>query len=164
MWCVCCTSDDNINTEMTVTLDDGTSQQEVAIYGEVLDSERGKICEDEVLIVEGKVQKDDFAGEGKVRVTAERLLTLAEARGRFARELRLSLNGKFSGDRSATQRLKSLLAAYTPGVCPIRISYSNGKASCELMLGDSSRVRLEDELLNALGEWLSAEAVEVRYQ
>ncbi|MCP5268184.1 MAG: DNA polymerase III subunit alpha [Zoogloeaceae bacterium] len=147
-----------------VTLDDGTSQQEVAIYGEVLDSERGKICEDEVLIVEGKVQKDDFAGEGKVRVTAERLLTLAEARGRFARELRLSLNGQFSGDRSATQRLKSLLSAYTPGVCPVRISYSNGTASCELMLGDSSRVRLEDDLLSTLGEWLSTGAVEIRYQ
>ncbi|MDQ5904867.1 MAG: hypothetical protein QG672_2461, partial [Pseudomonadota bacterium] len=28
----------------------------------------------------------------------------------------------------------------------------------------SARVRLEDELLAALGEWLSAEAVEIRYQ
>ena len=147
-----------------VTLDDGTTPQEVAVYAEVLETERGKIREDEVLIVEGKVSKDDFAGEGKVRVTAERILTLAEARGRFARELRLSLNGQVSKDRSAAQRLKTLLAAYTPGACPVRISYRNDEAQCELSLGDSARVRLEDDLLLALGEWLSSEAVEIRYQ
>ena len=124
-----------------VTLDDGTSQQEVAIYGEVLDSERGKICEDEVLIVEGKVQKDDFAGEGKVR-DYRRTPAYPGRRAALRARIGLSLNGQFSGDRSATQRLKSLLSAYTPGSVPVRISYSNGTASCELMLGDSSRVRL----------------------
>ncbi len=147
-----------------VTLDDGTAQQEIAVYNEVLEAEKGKIREDEVLIVEGKVSKDDFAGEGKVRVTAERIMTLADARGRFARELRVSLNGQASRDRAAAQRLKTLLSAYTPGVCPVRLAYRNGEAQCELALGDSARVRLEDELLAALGEWLSADAVEIRYQ
>ena len=103
-------------------------------------------------------------GEGKVRVTAERIMTLADARGRFARELRLSLNGQVSNDRGAAQRLKTLLAAYAPGACPVRIAYRNGEAQCELALGDSARVRLEDDLLAALGEWLSAESVEIRYQ
>ncbi|MDX9707744.1 MAG: OB-fold nucleic acid binding domain-containing protein, partial [Azospira sp.] len=146
-----------------VTLDDGSAQQEIAVYNEVLEAEKGKIREDEVLIVEGKVSKDDFAGEGKVRVTAERIMTLAEARGRFARELRLSLNGQVSRDGAAAQRLKALLSAYTPGACPVRLAYRNDEAQCELTFGDSARVRLEDELLAALGEWLSAEAVEVRY-
>ena len=40
---------------------------------ETFEQERAKIREDEVLIIEGKVQRDDFAGEGKVRVVAERL-------------------------------------------------------------------------------------------
>ncbi|HNJ76044.1 MAG TPA: OB-fold nucleic acid binding domain-containing protein, partial [Azospira sp.] len=147
-----------------VTLDDGTEPQEVAVYNEVLETEKGKLREDEVLIIEGKVSKDDFAGEGKVRVTAERIMTLADARGRFARELRLSLNGRVSNDRGTAQRLKTLLAAYAPGACPVRIAYRNGEAQCELALGDSARVRLEDDLLTALGEWLSAESVEIRYQ
>jgi DNA polymerase-3 subunit alpha len=147
-----------------VTLDDGTTPQEVAVYSEVLDAERGKLREDEVLIVEGKVAKDDFAGEGRVRVTAERIMTLAEARGRFARELRLSLNGQVSRDRSAAERLKTLLGAYVPGMCPVRIAYRNGEATCELSLGDAMRVRLEDDLLTALGEWLNSDSVEIRYQ
>ena len=117
-----------------------------------------------MLIIEGKVQRDDFAGEGKVRVVAERLLTLAEARGRFARHLRLSLNGQASANpQAAAQRLRTVLAPYTPGNCPVRIAYRSDHAACELALGDANRVRLEDELLNALGEWLKSENVCVDY-
>jgi DNA polymerase-3 subunit alpha len=85
------------------------------VFNELLEAERAKIREDEVLIIEGRVQRDDFAGEGRVKVVAERLLTLAEARGRFARHLRLSLNGQASGSnaRTAVHRLRTLLAPYT---------------------------------------------------
>ncbi len=147
-----------------VQLDDGTTMQEVQVFSETLDAERDKIRNDEVLIVEGKVSRDDFAGEGKVRVVAERLLTLAEARGRFARHLRLSVNGAASADpQAAAQRLHALLSAYTPGNCPVRIAYRSAHAACELALGESNRVRLEDELLNALGDWLKSENVRVDY-
>jgi DNA polymerase-3 subunit alpha len=148
-----------------VQLDDGSSLLEVLVFNEIFEAERDKIKEDEVLIIEGKVQRDDFAGEGKVRVTAERLLTLAEARGRFARHLRLSLNGQASGTnaRSAVQRLHALLAPYTPGNCPVRLTYRNANAVCELTLGESNRVRLEDDLLTSLGDWLSRENVNVDY-
>ena len=144
-----------------VQLDDATAMQEVQIFSETLDAERDKIREDEVLVVEGKVQRDDFAGEGKVRVVAERLLTLAEARGRFARCLRLSLNGDTSA--ASARRLQALLAPYTPGNCPVRLVYRNAQASCELALGDACRVRLENDLLTALGDWLHSENVRIEY-
>jgi DNA polymerase-3 subunit alpha len=92
-------------------------------------------------------------------------LTLAEARGRFAKHLRLSLNGQASGPNAqgAVQRLQSLLAPYTPGNCPVRLAYRNADAVCELKLGDNNRVRLEDDLLLALSDWLSSENVSVDY-
>ena len=64
-----------------VTLDDGTEPQEVAVSTRCSETEKGKLREDEVLIIEGKVSKDDFDGD-KVRVTAERIMTLADARSR----------------------------------------------------------------------------------
>ena len=148
-----------------VQIDDGTTLMEVSVFNEIFEAERAKIKEDEVLIIEGKVQRDDFAGEGKVRVVAERLLTLAEARGRFARHLRLSLNGQASGSaaQSAAKRLRSLLAPYTPGNCPVRLNYRNENAVCELALGEASRVRLEDDLLSVLSEWLGSDKVSVDY-
>jgi len=147
-----------------IQIDDGTSALEVSVFNELLAAERAKIREDEVLIVEGRVQRDDFAGEGRVKIVAERLLTLAEARGRFARHLRLSLNGQASANaRVAVQRLRTLLAPYTPGDCPVRLAYRNGDATCELVFGDANRVRLEDDLLAALREWLSGDNVSVDY-
>jgi len=148
-----------------IQIDDGTTALEVSVFNELLEAERAKIREDEVLIIEGRVQRDDFAGEGRVKIVADRLLTLAEARSRFARHLRLSLNGQASGNnaRSAAQRLRSLLAPYTPGDCPVRLSYRNADAACELAFGDANRVRLEDDLLAALREWLSSDNVCIDY-
>ena len=148
-----------------VQLDDGSSSLEVSVFNELFETERSKICDDEALIVEGRVQKDDFAGEGKIRVVAERLLTLAEARSRFARHLFLAVNGQASGAnaRHAAQRLHSLLAPYMPGDCPVRLNYRNTLASGEMIFGENSRVRLEDPLLSSLGEWLKHENVRVEY-
>jgi len=79
--------------------------------------------------------------------------------------LRLSLNGQASGPnaQNALQRLRAMLAPYTPGNCPVRLAYRNADAICELALGESNRVRLEDDLLVSLGDWLSGENVSVDY-
>ncbi|HOL64759.1 MAG TPA: OB-fold nucleic acid binding domain-containing protein, partial [Accumulibacter sp.] len=147
-----------------IQLDDGSKAVEVSVFSELLETDRQKIREDELLIVEGRVQRDDFAGEGQLKIVAERLLTLPEARGRFARQLRLSVNGQASHDAaSAARRLRALLAPYTPGDCPVRLAYRNRDATCELQLGNDSRVRLEDDLLYALRDWLSPDNVCVDY-
>jgi DNA polymerase-3 subunit alpha len=141
-----------------VLIDDGTAAMEVSLFNETFVAERDKIRTDEVLIVEGKVQRDEFAGEGKLRVVADHLLTLAEARGRFARCLRLSLDGQASA-----QRLHALLAAYMPGNCSVRLSYRNADAVCELAFGEACRVRLENELLTSLSDWLHSDNVRIEY-
>ncbi|MDR2239235.1 MAG: DNA polymerase III subunit alpha [Zoogloeaceae bacterium] len=152
---------------IVVTLDDGTAAVEMTVFNELYEAERAKIREDEPLIVEGKVSRDDF--NGGLRVNAERLLTLAEARSRFAKALRLAVNEKVggnagnTGNAGAAQRLRVLLAPYRDGACPVRVRYRNGDAECELPLGDAWRVRLDEELLTGLRQWLQAENVEVVY-
>ncbi len=139
-----------------VTLDDGTTQIEVTVFNELWEAERGKIKEDELLVVEGKVQKDDF--NGGLRVTTDKLYTLAEARGRFARRLHLTMNGG-----SDAKRLYTLLAPFRNGPCPVRLSYRNGDASVELPMPDNWRVQLDDTLLGGLAEWLTTDNVKVIY-
>jgi DNA polymerase-3 subunit alpha len=147
---------------IVVTLDDGTAQVEMTVFNELYEAERAKIREDEPLIVEGKVSRDDFSGG--LRVNADRLMTLAEARGRYAKALRVALNGKVSSGGTAAEKLRVLLAPYRNGPCPVRVRYRNAQAECELPLGESWRVRLDDELLAGLQQWLQAENVEVVYQ
>ncbi len=139
-----------------VTLDDATTQLEVVVFSELWDAERPKIREDEILLVEGKVQKDDYSGG--LRVTAEKLYTLAEARDRYARGLRLIMNGG-----SDARRLHDLLQPYRNGACPVRLAYGNADATADLPLPEAWRVRLDDALLAGLGEWLKPENVKVLY-
>jgi DNA polymerase-3 subunit alpha len=147
-----------------VTLDDGTQPREVTVYSEVLDAQRGKIVVDDVLVVEGKASEDEFSGG--LRIVAERLLTLGEARSCYARALRLRLgadktNGG-SGADAAIERLAALLAPFrASGECAVRISYRNAQAEGELPLGADWRVRPDDALLESLRAWPAA--VEVIY-
>ncbi len=142
-----------------VLLDDATKQLEVSVFNELWEAERGKIKEDELLLVEGKVQNDDYTGG--LRITADRLLTLGEARGRYAKLLRLAMNGETkAGD---ARKLQTILAPYRSGACPVRLSYRNGAAEAEIPLPDGWRVNLDDALLALLGEWLSPANVKVVY-
>ncbi len=152
-----------VRTQMTrrgkmllVQIDDGTAMVEVSVFNELFEAERAKIVTDEVLIVEGKVSYDDFSGGN--RVTAEKLMTVGEARARFARHLLLRMNGG-----SDAHKLKSLLTPFAPGPAQVRVSYRNETAECEIVLGDAVRVRLDDTLLDALNGWLQSENVEIVY-
>ena len=88
---------------MVVVLDDGSAQVELSVFNELFERHRDKLKEDALLIVQGKVQRDEFAGG--LRVTADELYDLAGLRGRFAVRLRLEMNGQ-----SDAGRLKDLLA------------------------------------------------------
>ncbi|MDR2000761.1 MAG: DNA polymerase III subunit alpha [Zoogloeaceae bacterium] len=145
-----------------ILIDDATRQIEVSVFNELWEAERGKIKEDELLLIEGKVQNDDYTGG--LRITADRLLTLGEARARFAKGLRLAMNGSTRADDA--RRLQAILAPYRKtgaGACPVRLSYRNQSAETEITLPENWRVTLDDALLASLNEWLTPANVKVLY-
>ena len=144
-----------------VLLDDGTAQIEVSVYNELWESSRDLIKEDRPLVVQGRVTKDEFTGG--LRVVADKLYDLGGARARFARGIRLSLNGDPSTGGVAAKRLRELLAPHRNGTCPVRVCYRNGDTVAELRLGDDWRVTPDDALIDALKLWLRPENVEVVY-
>jgi DNA polymerase-3 subunit alpha len=146
-----------------VLLDDGTTPREVSVFSENYENNRHRIVVDEVLIVEAKVSNDDFSGG--YRIVADKLMTLGEARGRFARALQIRLNGEVAeaGAAAAAERLESLLTPFKQGECPIRVRYRNASAEADFPFGAGWRIRPDDSLLESLREWLPPEAVEVIY-
>jgi DNA polymerase-3 subunit alpha len=152
-----------------VNLSDGTATQELTVYNEVFDQYRDLVKEDAVIVAEAKVRsvRRSVGEEGEAvftRITAERIYDVAGARSRFARGVRLSMNGEVSNSSAAaTARLKSLLEPYRNGPCPVAVRYKNGGASVEMQLGDSWRVNLDEALMTSLREWLKPENVEVLY-
>jgi DNA polymerase-3 subunit alpha len=154
---------------VVVNLSDGTATQEVTVYNEVFDQHRELVKEDAVVVIEAKVRnvRRSVGDEGEavfMRIAADRIYDLAGARSRFARGVRLSMNGEASqAGAAASATLKSLLEPYRNGPCPVAVRYRNGGASVEMQLGDNWRVNLDDALMKSLNEWLRPENVEVLY-
>ncbi|HKB62444.1 MAG TPA: DNA polymerase III subunit alpha [Burkholderiales bacterium] len=154
---------------VVVNLSDGTATQEVTVYNEVFDQHRELVKEDAVVVIEAKVRnvRRSVGDEGEavfMRIAADRIYDLAGARSRFARGVRLSMNGEASqAGAAASATLKSLLEPYRNGPCPVAVRYRNGGASVEMQLGDTWRVNLDDALMKSLNEWLRPENVEVLY-
>jgi len=147
---------------MAVMLDDGTAQSEISVFNEQFEKHRDKLKEDRLLVVQGKVQRDDFSGG--LRVTADDLLDLATLRARFGGRLRIEMNGATDKARDA-KRLMDMLAPYRApeGGCAVLVHYENAGASCDVALGDAWRVRPDEQMLGELSAWLSPDAVEFQY-
>ena len=139
-----------------LTLDDGTARVEVVVFGELFQDKRAVIQEDQVVVVQGRVSQDDFSGG--LRVTAERIMDIAELRSAHARLLRLSINGQ-----ADSAKLRALLAQYAGGQCPVSIHYRNADGECDIRLPDQCRVKVSGPLLESLAEWLDEKNVEIVY-
>ena len=148
---------------MILLLDDATAQVEVVIFNELFEQNRHLLKDDALLVIEGKVNRDDYSGG--LRVTAEKIYDLAGARTRFARGLRLACNGQCHGQSNSGRKLAELLGPYKvqAGGCPVWVDYQTEQASCRVRLGEDWQVRLDDRLLESLGDWLKPEAVNVVY-
>ena len=144
---------------MVVTLDDASAQVEITVFNELFEKARDKIKEDALLVVAGKVQRDEFSGG--LRVSADELLDLESLRARFAARLRLAMNGE-----ADAKRLQQVLAPYRAsgsGACQVVVAYRNSSAACEVALGDAWRVRPDSRLIAELGAWLTPENVQLVY-
>jgi DNA polymerase-3 subunit alpha len=148
---------------MVVMLDDGSAQVEISVFNELFERHRDKLREDALLVVSGKVQRDDFSGG--LRVMAEDLLDLEALRGRYAARLRIVMNGQTDEMRDA-KRLQQALLPYRAsgqGTCQVIVSYSNGQVASDVVLGDAWRVRPDGRLIAELGDWLKPQNVQLVY-
>jgi DNA polymerase-3 subunit alpha len=125
---------DALRADSTTARDDRSLGLQRAVRGRA-----AKIVTDEVLVVEGKVSYDDFSGGN--RVVADKLMTLGEARARFARHLLLKMNGNSDARsyvrcspplRRARRRCASAIAMQWPNAnwCSAKLSASVSTMPC----------------------------------
>ena len=139
-------------------LDDGTQAVEISVFNELYEQNRSWLKEDALVIVQGKVSDDAYSGG--LRVVAERLCTLTEARSQFVHALNLKMNG-----HSDAKRLEDILRPYlsTDGGCMVDIAYHNTTAACTLRLPDNWRVKPDETLADRLKAWLGEQNVSWQY-
>jgi DNA polymerase-3 subunit alpha len=162
-----------------VELDDGSGRMEVTVFNELYESRRSVLKVDEPLIVSAKVEHDDYSGS--LRGSAMEILTLAEARLRCAKGVRLTIAASSNAEVQALiARLQAGLAggwgkgcAASPSGaaantnptagCPIYLSVQMAGQRCEVRLGDAWRLNPEPQDLERLRSQLEDADLEVMY-
>ncbi|HEY7872213.1 MAG TPA: DNA polymerase III subunit alpha [Rudaea sp.] len=133
------------NDQAFVQIEDWSGRIEVSLFRETFVEFAPLLTRDAILVVEGGLAWDDFAGA--LRIRARRVFTLNEACERQAKLLRLRLNGI---DEDFLSRLRDTLAGYRGGQTPLRVQYGNAAGSAEIELGTDWHVRATADLKRSL--------------
>jgi DNA polymerase-3 subunit alpha len=134
-------------------LDDGSESIEAVVNDELIDANKALFAEDELLIVQGKVQNDRFSGGLRLNIT--QVWDLAAARARFGRHLSLALDGAGPGEVTPLAELVKTWPARRESTdqgelvlgLGLRLQISRPGASAEIDLGDAGRFWPSDEAL-----------------
>ncbi|MCS5571410.1 MAG: OB-fold nucleic acid binding domain-containing protein, partial [Pseudomonadales bacterium] len=146
-----------------VTLDDKSGRAEVSVFGDVFDQVREKLEKDEIIFVRGSTAEDDF--NGGIRMCANEVFLIAEARSRRASNLCLELNSSHLYD-GFVDELAEFLKPYRQhdaAGCPVAINIVNSASSGNVILGDEWRISPHDDLLHSLREHYGKEKVRLLY-
>jgi DNA polymerase-3 subunit alpha len=130
-------------------LDDGSDTIEAVASEELLDEHRELLRDDELVIVQGKVQPDRFGGG--LRLNVLQVWDLAAARCRYARFLRVAVNGEHPPVAELVREFPARRVATDEGELvqglPVRLLLRRERAVGEVDLGDAARFFPSDAAL-----------------
>ncbi|MBV1875033.1 MAG: DNA polymerase III subunit alpha, partial [Cycloclasticus sp.] len=145
----------------TVILDDGSARMEAVAYTEVFENYCEQLLVDQIVVIEGSISFDDFAGQN--RISIETVMTVEQARERFLKDLLIELDSNSLKHENKINQLYELLATYRGGDCPVKIKLTLVGASSALNLSDDWRVKPKDALLADLKNVLPEQDRFIRY-
>ncbi|MBV1912109.1 MAG: DNA polymerase III subunit alpha, partial [Cycloclasticus sp.] len=111
----------------TIIIDDGSARMEAVAYSEVFENYNEILLTDQIVVIEGSISFDDFAGQN--RISIESVMTIEQARARFLKDLFIELDGKSLKQENQVNQLHELLSVYRGGECPVRIKLTLDGAS-----------------------------------
>ncbi len=135
-------------------LDDGSEAIEAVASDELIEANKDLFKDDELIVIQGKLQPDRFSGG--LRLNVNQAWDLAAARARFGRYLAVEMNGAVPpvGDVLRlwpARRVDSEHGALVQGLS-LRLRLRRAAATAEIDLGDDARFWPTDE---ALARWKS---------
>ncbi|WP_133130800.1 DNA polymerase III subunit alpha [Legionella yabuuchiae] len=140
-----------------ISLEDSTGGIDIVAFSELFEEKQATLQAGTIMVIEGEISHDDYSGG--VKMLANALLLIDEARERFAKSLGLKLTPQ---DIKLLPTLQSVLKE-NKGSCVVRIDYSNSTAAGILNLGTEWRINPSDELLTILCDLLDKSRVYLNY-
>ena len=146
-----------------VVIDDKSARIEATLFNDVYEQFRDRIKEDVPVILEGYAHADDYNGDPTTRFRVERVLSIEDARRRFARAVEITIPSAVSS--SLAQLLSKMLTPYRlpDQGCGVSLIYSSDCACAHIWLGEEWRVRPADDLLRDLRNNFGAQSVRLAF-
>jgi DNA polymerase III subunit alpha len=130
-------------------LDDKSEAIEAVANEDLLNANKDLLKDDELIVVQGKVQPDRFSGG--LRLTVTQVWDLASARCRFGKYLRVAVNGSVPPVAEVLRDYPSRRISTEQGDLPqgltVRLALHRDAASGELDLGEAARFYPSDAAL-----------------
>ena len=155
-----------------LTLDDQSARIEVSLFGEVYERVRESLSKDAIILVEGQVSQNEYAGDGSLQIRAKSLISFQEARESYLRHITLNLRAD-GFCLEALQKLEHILEDYiyrpqqesSSGnkACKVVVNYAREGVQGKIAFGKSWRVKPDDELLHRLKEQYGEQGVSLGY-
>jgi len=147
-------------------LDDKSEAIEAVATDEQLQAFRDLLKDDELIVVQGKVQPDRFSGG--LRLTVAQVWDLAGARCRFGKYLQVDVNGSVPPVAEVLHDFPLRRPVGGPGDPPqgltVRLRVHREGASADLDLGDAARFYPTDAALARWAESASGGRAQVVYE
>jgi DNA polymerase-3 subunit alpha len=141
-----------------VTLDDKSARLEVMLFTEAFEKFNHLLEKDKILICEGEVSFDDFAGGN--RMTARNIIEIGEARSHFANAVEINITAD-DINQAWLEQFEQALSPWKNGSVPVIIHYQQQEAAGQLTLGDEWRVNPTDELMLAIESLVGSKNVKI---
>ncbi|MEZ9235215.1 MULTISPECIES: DNA polymerase III subunit alpha [Shewanella] len=141
-----------------VTLDDKSARLEVMLFTEAFEKFNHLLEKDRILICEGEVSFDDFAGGN--RMTARNIIEIGEARSHFANAVEINVTAE-DINPEWLEKFEQALSPWKNGSVPVVINYQQREAAGQLRLGDEWRVNPTDELMLAIESLVGSSNVKI---
>ena len=130
-----------------IAIEDHSGRIDLFLTNEAYATYADLMVKDSIVVIEGNVVADDFTGGN--RITATHIMSLADAKTRFARGVNIVVSGP---DEQLCAALASTFSPYQHGSSPVYLHYRNGQARVSLELGRDWTVKPCQELIAALNE------------
>jgi DNA polymerase-3 subunit alpha len=141
-----------------IAIEDHTGRVDAFLTNEAYATYADLMVKDTIVVIEGNVVADDFTGS--YRITANHIMSLADAKTRFARGINIAVTGP---DENLCKMLAATFSPYKNGSSPVYLHYRNQRARASFELSRDWNVKACEELIAALNELEAVKLAAMRY-
>jgi len=145
-----------------ITLDDKSGRIDVSVFADVYEEYKDLIVKDAILVVEGEVSNDEYAGG--LKVVVRKMFSIAQARENYAKMVTLSVDHSRVNDQFSDQLHQLLAPARDPGGCRLRVDYQRPDVKGRVYLGQDWNIKPTSELLSQLKLLCGDKSISVHYR